>query len=804
MTDKRHDSSDASLELDSRLRSSKFAANRWKFVAVALILLVVGTLIFSDFVFGAKVLLYKDYGGDSVNDTYPTLIHLSDYLHAHGLPSWSFSVGMGQSIYYLMGSVFLEPVVWLHRNLIPSSLIYLHLLKALIAGMLFWGFLRLRRVCFAASVAGALGLSFSAHMCMGACWIMSADDTVCFTAVLFAAEFAIVSGYWILIPIAVALSGMTTVFHLYLSALLLSFYVPARHIECYGWQPRVTLGVSCRLAIVALLGIGFGAVVFFGSAYAVLNSTRGSPTVGDFPLGPRPSLLQFGTSLFYITTALRQFSADLVGTGDAYRGWENYYEASLGYCTLLPILLVPQIFVSATRRQRMFYSSLLCLITLPIVFPWFRCLFWLFRGAYFRTFSLFTIFILLALSATALSRYARRGALGVWTLALTLFALLVWIHLPIPQIQEIINHDLKWPVTLFLVAYALLLVTGQAIKRQNFATLGVVMVAVIELVWFDRITVNRPTVLKPELSQRVGYNDLTVDAVRDIKASDTSFFRVTKTWGSGPASHPSFNDALVFGYYSTPSYSSFNSLNYINFLVSVGAITLEKDAKAAQWSLGLMWQPLLLAFACEKYAITTQPDLFERVEQYDFIKKYENIYAYEDKAFLPLGLVFYQYIPTNLFLPMPDEVKAQSLLRVAVMDEADLPNNQLHRLSLDKLDSEIREVPLNEVLLKRRSAVLQIDSFDETRITGNVHLESSGVLVLQMPFDRGWHAFANEKPAPVIKVDSGLTGVMLQPGQHKIELRYRQPFLVSGAFVSLISLLVFVVAATKWPRIPQS
>jgi hypothetical protein len=167
---------------------------------VALALLVIGALIFSDFIFGAKLLLYKDIGADSTNDTYPTFILLSDYIRAHGLPSWSFSVGMGQSVYYLVGDLILEPVVRLGRHLIAPALVYLHLAKAIVAGLLFWQFLRLRGNCFAASTAGALGLAFSAHMCMGSCWIISADDTLCFTFLLFATELAIISGYWVLVP----------------------------------------------------------------------------------------------------------------------------------------------------------------------------------------------------------------------------------------------------------------------------------------------------------------------------------------------------------------------------------------------------------------------------------------------------------------------------------------------------------------------------------------------------------------------------------------------------------------------------
>ncbi len=78
-------------------------------LAVGLSLIVVGLIIFRHFVFGNSVLLYKDIGADSLNDTYPYFVHLSDYLRHNGLPSWSFTVGMGQNLYYLVGSLVWEP-----------------------------------------------------------------------------------------------------------------------------------------------------------------------------------------------------------------------------------------------------------------------------------------------------------------------------------------------------------------------------------------------------------------------------------------------------------------------------------------------------------------------------------------------------------------------------------------------------------------------------------------------------------------------------------------------------------------------
>jgi hypothetical protein len=95
------------------------------FSIVALSLLIVGAVVFGNFVFGNKLLLYKDIGSDSVNDTYPTFVYLSDYIRHHGFPSWSFSSGMGQSLFYLSGNLVLEPIACgCHGNSSPRLLYF--------------------------------------------------------------------------------------------------------------------------------------------------------------------------------------------------------------------------------------------------------------------------------------------------------------------------------------------------------------------------------------------------------------------------------------------------------------------------------------------------------------------------------------------------------------------------------------------------------------------------------------------------------------------------------------------------------
>src|SRR5215831_7686894 len=178
---------------ESRFDTSP-ARPRWAVLLVGLSLLLVGVLIFGNYLLLDKVLLYKDVGADSVNDTYPYFVHLSDYIRHEGLPSWSFCVGMGQSLFYLAGSLIWEPVIWLPRAMIAHALIFQHLFKTLITGLLFFRFLQLRCLTLYASLLGSLLLAFSSYMCAGGSWVVSADEIVGFTFQLFAMEEAISRG----------------------------------------------------------------------------------------------------------------------------------------------------------------------------------------------------------------------------------------------------------------------------------------------------------------------------------------------------------------------------------------------------------------------------------------------------------------------------------------------------------------------------------------------------------------------------------------------------------------------------------
>jgi hypothetical protein len=112
-----------------------------------------------------------------------------------------------------------------------------------------------------------------------------------------------------------------------------------------------------------------------------------------------------------------------------------------------------------------------------------------------------------------------------------------------------------------------------------------------------------------------------------------------------------------------------------------------------------------------------------------------------------------------------------------------------------------------------RSMMWTIDSLDwadpipesiAMRVLHELNQRQKGIVLFQTPFDRGWQAWQNGQATPVLKVDAGLLGVGLDAGEHKIELRYRNPVLIPALAITLASFLILAAGLWRWPRLGLS
>ncbi len=794
-------------ELDSPIVAPARAHRSWPLrLVVALSLLVPGVVIFWPFLFGDAVLLYRDIGRDSLHSYYTDFVHLSNYIRTNGFPSWSFHIGMGQDMAYATGFLIWEPVTWLPARFIAQALVVQHLLKVVIAGLLFFRFLDLWRVATGAALLGSLLLAFSAYMSMGSCWYLPAQELLAFTAVLLGAEQALRRGRWVLLAVAVALLGMINPFYLYLCALFLACYVPARTFSRNGWQPGLISRKCFTLAAVALLGIGLGAVVTLPYLNVVLNSPRGAgatnslATLGSFPL--------FGleSASHYVTALLRPLANDLLGTGDAFRGWQNYLEAPLTYCGLISLVLLPQAFVRGTRRHVVILLLFLLWLVVPTLFPWFRYLFWLFKGDYYRAYSLFSILGIITVSMLAFTRYVERGILNLWLLVAWVALLVAILYLPFDLLRSAIDPRLRLAVTAYLIGYGVVLLVGQLANKREVAACVVIGLAVVELVHFNRITVlDRKTVSKQELLRGMAANRDTAEAVQDLRRDDNSFFRSTvlRLADSG-RTETDPNDAMLLDYYGTSSYSSFNDSNYLRFLAGIEALqsNFETDTR---WTVGLAGDFIPSIFGAEKYALVEDPEPFQKVAQYELVRRYGNSHLFRNRLALPLGLTFTRYLPDDQFLQLTRDAKEQYLLATVVLESNEQAKAAgLKRVTVAEMERELAASTYPALVQQRRASAFRLASFTENRLEGSVSLEQDGVLVLQTPFNPGWQAFQDGQPVPVVRADIGLLGVPVKTGEHRIELRYRNPWLITGGIITSGAALLLAILLWRKPRLAVS
>ena len=326
---------------------------RFRYPIVAIALLSVALVVFRDFVFGEKLLLYKDIGDDSLNFHYPYFVLLSEYLRSNGFPGWSFRVGMGQSIFPYSNSLLFDPVVWLTRDLIARALIYQHLLKVVVCGLFFFRFLELKGLKFVASLLGALLVALSAYMTMGSCWTLIGNEVVCLTFVLFAVETAIVKGRWFYLPLAIACCGILT------SGSSLFRRVATGDL-CAGATVRPRTGrisdparkLCLKLAAFAMIGVGLATFFWLNTLSVIENSPRGSGLTSyatklrAFPCSVLKRALIMPLRSFASSRMTWQEPAVTFLAGRT--TWKRRPVTVVSSC----LLLIPQVFVAASARWR--------------------------------------------------------------------------------------------------------------------------------------------------------------------------------------------------------------------------------------------------------------------------------------------------------------------------------------------------------------------------------------------------------------------------------------------------------------------
>jgi uncharacterized membrane protein YfhO len=770
------------------------------FLAVAVLIVLI---VFRNFLSFTNLYLYKDIGSDTITYWWPHWVNLSEYIHTLGVPKWSFNQGMGQNIYaFGIGDPFSFLLCLLPKDSIPFAIIFMEIFKIICGGLIFYLYLRLIHQSLFTSVTGGLLYSFCGYMILGSGWYIVSTETFYAVLTIYSGERFLRNGTWYLLPIPFCLLGALQPFYLYLYGLLLIVYCITRGILNNKQWKDITITLF-KMGALAVFGVMLGSVVFFSNAYQLIVNPRVTGGASMFKTLSATPMFQLAPSVFNGTAICRMFSSDLLGAGSNFKGVGNYLEAPVMYVGLITLLLAPQAFLFFDKRKRKIYLILTAVCLVPMVFVYFRYMYWLFAGDFCRTYTFLLALLFLFFALKALSNIDRTHTVHLKTLIATLIVLLGLLYYNFFKGFNVqVDDHLRNIIAFFLVIYAALIYLLGNKERKLYAAMGIGLCLFIELASFSNTTVNDRMVMKSsELTEKRGYNDYTVDALAYINSKDAQFFRIAKDYHSDATMFVCLNDPQIQNYKGLTDYAEWNQFNYVSFLKEMH-VPNNADSNYSKWLFGLSNRAILWSTSSVKYVFSKFKENDFISKGYDSVKTFNDIKVYRNRYFLPLGYTYKKYIPLSEFQKLKTDADKDIMLLYACVGE-DSNTGTFNGMGQIKATDSLPVITFDSyraAVDKLKKDTLTISHFDQNNIKGTIKTDDKEMLFLSIPYDIGWHAVVDGKPVTTYKVNIGFTGLLLDKGTHTIEMYFKVPYLTAGACTSAVAILLYAFAFIKYRK----
>jgi len=115
----------------------------------------------------------------------------------------------------------------------------------------------------------------------------------------------------------------------------------------------------------------------------------------------------------------------------------------------------------------------------------------------------------------------------------------------------------------------------------------------------------------------------------------------------------------------------------------------------------------------------------------------------------------------------------------------------------------VNDEAFQSMLTNLGQSEMTVTSYDSTHLNGTVQSASDGVLLLTVPFDKGWSATVDGISVEIHSIGDALMGISLLQGTHEVSLSYVPEGMGLGAKVSLASFFVLLLLLYIIPSIVE-
>lgn len=118
-------------------------------------------------------------------------------------------------------------------------------------------------------------------------------------------------------------------------------------------------------------------------------------------------------------------------------------------------------------------------------------------------------------------------------------------------------------------------------------------------------------------------------------------------------------------------------------------------------------------------------------------------------------------------------------------DSTSIRDLKLYRFDLPKFQQVIKEIKEDRMTLS---------SFSQTKISGEITINNEhSLLMTSIPYSEGWKISIDGEEVKTISVLDGFLASPVSKGTHKVQLKYRVPYLLEGVLISLAALFITTI-----------
>ena len=118
---------------------------------------------------------------------------------------------------------------------------------------------------------------------------------------------------------------------------------------------------------------------------------------------------------------------------------------------------------------------------------------------------------------------------------------------------------------------------------------------------------------------------------------------------------------------------------------------------------------------------------------------------------------------------------------------------EISDLELYIVPEKIYYKPLEDAVNNLRKYKFNIEKFSDSNIIGNISVDKKGTLMFSIPYDKGWKAYIDGKPADLKIAQLAFLGLELEPGNYKIELKFFPPGLKAGIILFIFGIIIYAI-----------